>query len=317
MKIFIALVLFFLIAVPHSFADSKAIFQLKDPHGDDHGDGTLILPTTGELRFGDLDLVSFSAKAEEAGTTFEVEFANPISRPDARAIDAGGKTLESTARLGFYTFNIDIYIDTDRKTGSGSTETLPGRKATIDPQFAWERVICVTPRPNETREVLKKILINKLEAKLQTEKGRVDPEDTSKVSSNASYDVQGSYFFPDRVRVSSRKISFFVPASFLGGTAKADWGYVILDTVATLEDRLDFGNFGGSETGVRLVNLPLEAGSWSDRLGTSRKEADLLPPILDMFVPEGMKQEDVLRNFNSNTKQMVVLPGVVPGPPEK
>src|SRR3972149_3253609 len=207
MKIYIFLALSLFLALAVTFAENKAVFQLKDARGDDYIDGTLILPSDGELRFGDLDVVSLPAKAEKDGTQFEAEFANAIDRPDSRAIDAGGRTLDSVARLGFHTFNIDIYIDTDRKPGSGSTNTLPGRNAAIDPQFAWERVICLTPRPNETRNLLKRQLVKILEEKLQSGKGRVDPEDASRISADASLDLQGTYFFPERVRVSSRKVS--------------------------------------------------------------------------------------------------------------
>lgn len=312
MKIIITLGLFCLIALTSPFAESKVIFQLKDARGDDHGDGTLILPTQGDLRFGNLDIVSLSASEEDGGTLFKAEFAEPIDQPDTRAIDAGGKTLNSVARLGFYTFNIDIYIDMDRKPGSGITSTLPGRNATIDPQFAWERVVCLTPRPVETRNLLGKQLVQSLEEKLRAGKGRVDPEDTSKLSTNASMDLQRTYYFPERVRVNGRVVSFFVPSSFLGGPAKPDWGYVIFVTAATIDDKLSIGNYFGAQIGEVLMNLPVAKGSWSDRLGTTRDEAEYLPPIVDMIVPQGQKQEEVLRNFNVNTKQGVVLPGIVP-----
>ena len=35
------------------------------------------------------------------------------------------------ARNGFYTFNVDIYIDTDRIAGRGETSTLPGRGVAV------------------------------------------------------------------------------------------------------------------------------------------------------------------------------------------
>ena len=174
MKLYAALSVLFLILVSAIFADNKVIFELKDPHGDDHGDGTMILPTTSELRFGALDIISFSAKAQEDGTMFNVEFANSIERPDARSIDAGGTILQNVAKLGFFRFNVDIYIDKDRKPGSGLTNTLPGRNAQIDPAFAWEKMICLTPQPNETRANFRKVLVDQLEEKLKAGKGRVD-----------------------------------------------------------------------------------------------------------------------------------------------
>jgi hypothetical protein len=309
---------FFLLSTGAFLSADDTVFQLKDPRGDDHIDGTAILPSEGELRFGDLDLVSLSAKADKDGTKFEVEFASSIEQPDTRVIDAGGRTLASVARLGFYRFNIDIYIDTDRQPASGSTNTLPGRNALIDPQAAWEKMICLTPRPVETRGLLKRYLVRVLEERLEASRGRVDPEDTSEIFADASLDLERSYYFPERgVRVAGRKLTFLVPSPFLGGTAKGEWSYVVLLTVAKIDDTLSFGNFGGAQVPYTLMNLPVGEGAWSDRLGTSRKGAALLPPILDMFVPEGMKQEEVLRNFNANTKQMVILPGIVPSDSER
>jgi hypothetical protein len=296
-------------------AGGKAIFELTDPRGDDGGDGTLIYPTQGMIHPGDLDLVSLSARSEGDGTMFEAVFDRAISRPDSRVIDAGGTPLDSVARLGFYKFNIDIYIDTDRKPGSGFTNTLPGRGATIQPEFAWEKVVCLTPRPGESRTALQKILQKTLEEKLRKEKGRVDPQDQSGISAATAMDIS-RYFFPDRVRVTGRKVSFFVPGTYLNGTASADWAYVVLVTPATTEDRVDISSlYGGDRPPALLMNLPVAEGSWSDRFGTSRKgeEAKFLPPIADLIVPSGTTQEKVLSNFNVNSGQRVSLPGVVPG----
>lgn len=292
-----------------AFAGEKDIFRFTDPRGDDNGDGTLLYPTQGDIRSGDLDIVSFSAHAEKDGTQFDIEFARSIDRPDSRAIDAGGQTLDRVARNGFWKFNVDIYIDRDRQPGSGSTATLPGRKAVIQPEFAWERVICLTPRPTVTKNLLARQLHKMLEDKLEKQKGRVDPEDAAKIADDA-YNIESEYFFPDRVQVSSRKISFVVPSSFLGGEAQPGWGYVVLVTAAVVEDRLNFGNFLGSDVPASLLNLPVKEGSWSDRFGTSRDDATLLPPIVDMILPENLKQSDVLRNFDQNTKRGVSLPGV-------
>lgn len=306
-------ILFLILSSAFVLAADKDIFRFADPRGDDNGDGTLLYPTKGDIRHGDLDIVSFSAHNEKDGTEFEIEFAKSIDRPDSTVIDAGGQTLDKVARYGFWKFNVDIYIDKDRKTGSGSTITVPGRKALIKPEFAWERMICLTPRPIQARALLGKQLRKMLEEKLAKEKGRVDPEDKSGITSDA-YNLQASYFFPERIRVSSRKISFFVPTSFLGGEAQPGWGYVVLTTAAIVEDRLNFGNFMGSDFPATLMNLPVKEGGWSDRLGTSRDDATLVPPIMDMLLPEGMKQEDVLHDFDLNTKREVSLPGVTAGP---
>ncbi len=303
-----------LLAAAPGFAEKKMIFTLNDPRGDDHGDGTLILPTQGDIRPGDLDLVSLSAREEDDGTLFEASFSNVIQDPGVRAIDAGGRQLKQVARYGFYTFNIDIYIDMDRKPGSGFTRTLPGRNALIAPDNAWEKVICLTPQPQGTTALFRKYLQRYAEDKLRDVKGRVDPEDTKGIKADTATDLEGYYFFPTQIRVFSKKITFFVPDSFLRGKAQANWSYVVVVTASSYEENIDFADFGTSRTEPGLANLSVGEGGWSDRLGTSRKEVQLLPPIVDMIVPAGLKQEDVLRNFDVNEDRPVVLPGVVPGP---
>jgi len=303
-----------LFAAGPGFAEKKLIFTLNDARGDDYGDGTLIYPTQGDLKPGDLDIVSLSAREEDDGTLFEASFSNVIQDPDVRAIDAGGRQLKEVARYGFYTFNIDIYIDMDRKPGSGFTSTLPGRNALVASDNAWEKVICLTPQPQGTKGLFRKYLQRYAEDKLRDVKGRVDPEDTKGIKADTATDLDGYYFFPTQIRVFSKRITFFVPDSFLRGKAQPDWSYVVVVTASTYEESIDFANFGSSRTEPGLANLPVGEGGWSDRLGTSRKEVQLLPPIVDMIVPTGLKQDEVLRNFDVNEDRPVVLPGVVPVP---
>jgi hypothetical protein len=314
MKIQSIFILFLiLLFFPFAYAE-KYIFKIPDQRGDDHGDGTILYPTESELRAGDLDLVSFAAREEDGGTMFEAEFANTIERPDSRVIDAGGRTLEAVARLGFYTFNIDIYIDKDRKEGSGYTSTLPGRNALISSGSAWDKVVFLNPRPNDARSQLRKALHEYSEDQVRKTKGRVDPEDQNQINAEIALDLDGRYFMPTRVRVAGRKISFFVPPYFLQGPAQANWSYVVVVTAATIEDKIDLGEIGILTPRGGLLNLPVGEGAFSDRLGTTRKDVGLLPPIVDLIVPDGSKQEDILRNYNVNEKKPVVLQGVVPSP---
>ena len=67
-------------------------------------------------------------------------------------------TLSRIMRYGFYTFNLDIYIDKDGVKDSGNIRTLPGRVANIASENAWEQVICLTPRPNEAKSLMENVL---------------------------------------------------------------------------------------------------------------------------------------------------------------
>jgi len=47
---------------PPAFGAGKEIFTLTDPRGDDHGDGKILYPLGDDLKPGDLDLLSLTAR---------------------------------------------------------------------------------------------------------------------------------------------------------------------------------------------------------------------------------------------------------------
>ncbi len=294
--------------------DSRPVFVLNDPRGDDRGDGGLIYPRRDDLHSGDLDLLSVTARALPDGTEFEATFARPIQPTARRTIDVGGGSLNDIARYNFYTFNLDVYIDTDRATGSGSVSTLPGRKAEIDPASAWERAICLTPRPNEARVELKRILTGFAKRERRSRGERTDSAQAKEVEIEVDRDVDTRVFFPNRIRVFGPSIRFFVPASFLGGTAKPTWSYVVAVSGADIYQELDIG--AALKISPRdpdnLMILPIAPGSWSDRFGGGREDDPLQPPLVDIVVPAGRSQEAILKDDDPRANRPVRLPGIVP-----
>jgi hypothetical protein len=303
-----------LVARPSPAADRKEIFSLTDPRGDDHGAGELVYPLRDDLRPGDLDLVTLTARPEGDGTLFEATFANPIAAPGPRVIDVGGGQLKDIARYGFYAFNIDIYVDTDRLPGSGAVSTLPGRKAEIDPSSAWEKAICLTPRPNETREALRTILTRFAKEELKAEGEKTDRAKMKTLASEIRTDVESRVFFPTRINVFGRTIRFFVPLSFLRGEAKPTWSYVVAVSGADILQRLDvLGALKLSDpVPESLAILPVSPGTWSDRFGGGEDDDPLQPPLVDIIVPRGTSQEQVLKDYSPKERRPVRLPGVVP-----
>ncbi|HSE43476.1 MAG TPA: glucodextranase DOMON-like domain-containing protein [Acidobacteriota bacterium] len=303
-----------LMLLDYSHAAEK-IFTLKDPAGDDYGDGTILYPLRDDMKKGDLDLVSLSARQEDDGTLFEAVFANNIVAPDWRAIDAGGMPLNRVMRLGFYTFNVDIYIDKDGIKGSGEVRTLPGRRAVVNPESAWEKVICLTPRPADAETVLDKIVERREYDSWKEEKGRVDPEDEIEIKGRAKQSLRDRYFFPTRVRVRGKTVEFFVPSSFLGGKADPSWNYIVAVTAATKEERIDLVGLFNKESkeDPPLMNLQVIPGRPQDNLGTTQRDKEALQTaIVDLIVPDGQKQSEILRDYNINTGKPVSLPGVKP-----
>ena len=181
------------------------------------------------------------------------------------------------------------------------------------PENAWEKVVCLTPRPSEAESLLEKILERRAFNKWKEEKGRVDPEDETEIKGKVKQEMIGGYFFPTRVRVVGRKISFFVPTSFLGGKADPSWNYVVAVTAAPIEQKMDLGVLIGKEQKEEtpLLNYLILPGRPVDNLGTTlRDKEDLQPPILDIIVPDGQKQTEILRSYDPKTGKPASLPGV-------
>jgi glycosidase len=294
-------------------AAPQEIFRLQDPRGDDHGDGTLVYPLRPDLARGDLDLVSFSARATRDGTEFEATFAHPIRDPGRQTIDAVGTSREEIARFGFYTFNIDVYIDTDRAPGSGSTSTLPGRKATIAAGSAWEKAVILTPRPYEAQEAYKGALVAAARAELKASSPRVDQEDVDLLERKVAAQAAASVHFPTRVTVSGTTVRFLVPEEFLGGPAKETWGYVVAVSGADMRKKFNISFLGVAQTGgPGVMILPIVPGVSKEAFGGARDDDTLQPPLVDVIVPAGARQEVVLKDYDLVGNRPVALPGVVP-----
>lgn len=292
------------------------IFELTDPRGDDHGDGSLAYPLSREIAPGDLDLLSLAAYPTTGGTMFEATFARPIKVPTDTTIDAGGTSLLDVAKYGFYTFNIDIYVDQDLQPGSGSVSALPGRNAELQPEHAWERVVALTPRPEETRVVLRSMMAR--DAAREARKAEtVTPDSIVAAKRAVSTDVDLYVHFPTKVQVQGSAVRFFVPASFFGGkVADPNWSYTVVVTGADLAPRVDLAGMlrPASETLQNLMVLPIVTGR-SDRNFGGRRDDDLgQTPIVDLIVPAGgPTQEEILKDYDPRGGRPVRLPGIVPG----
>jgi hypothetical protein len=292
---------------------AEKLFQLEDPRGDDRGDGTLRYPLNYYgLEPGDLDLVSLVARRVARGTEFEATLGAPVKSPETRTIDLGGGQMKDVARFGFYGVNLDIYVDVDRVAGSGGVKTLPGRKSTVRPEFAWERAIVLTPRPYDAKSELKRSLLRELRRELAAKQG-VTEEQAEQMRATLPEEMEQRVFFPTRIRVSGRKITFFVPDEFLGGAAKPEWGYVVFTTGADVDQRftlLGDLSFAGPDDGLFVV--PAKPGGAVDRFGGRRDDDFGLPPIVDLLVPAGTTQDRVLSDYARDGSRLVALPGVVP-----
>lgn len=283
--------------------------DLLDFADDDYGAGELLYPNRNDCQPGDLDLLAFRAENKNDGTWFTATFHNPIRLPGQLMTEIGQVPISRLARHDFYTFNVDVYIDQDLESGSGSTEGLPGRKVAIDPATAWEKTILLTPRPAVARSLLIAHLERIEERAFRAEYGRVKSDDSKRINANVDEQVDEEYFFPDRIRVQGREIRFFVPADFLGGAASDDWAYTVLVTGAELEQTTLFGT---TPENFRLMNMPVERGMSFEAFGLPAHADPEQPPVVDYLNHDGSWQEVRLGDYNLAENRYASMVGVVP-----
>jgi glycosidase len=290
------------------------VVELADPRGDDHGDGRFVYPSLG-FRDGDLDVVGFTVENDGEEAVFTVEFAGRINKPERGAADELGRDFTRIARHGFHQFNIDVYIDTDRRTGSGHTRLLPGRMAALSPDAAWDVAVIAVPRPEIIKGLLRDVMTAEL-TQVQLD-GRVDTSEPAKRARQQAATFDRDVHFPSRFKVRGKRIEFRVPHAVLGGEARASWGYTVFVTGADLEASLEFLSAAGvtSQSNASLGVVPISPGEeWTDRFGGGEPGELLQPPIVDLFTPEGVSQEAILADYSSAQGRPAVLPSIVPGP---
>ena len=259
----------------NAWAGLQPLATISDPTGDDRGDGLLVYPQRSDFNLGDLDLLQLKISRDENGFWFEAMFRNPIRDPVGVMDAVSSESLTNFARKGFYQFNLDVYVDTDRIKGSGNSFTLPGRHVKIDPEYAWEKAVILTPRPELMRQQLLAALTEQY------------PERT-KAETEASVDQ--SIFFPTRIRVRGKSVSFFVPAGFFAGSNGTDWAVTALVTGALTTIPADLTLFPSAKTPLERLQLGVmqpEEGHPGDTFGY----AGVMPsPVVDMLSPSADQQ---------------------------
>ena len=257
------------------------LLEIADPAGDDVGDGRLVYPRSDAFEPGDLDLRALRVHADGDGLRFEATFANPVRHP--AAVPGGGMGNESLsvfARRGFYAFNLDVYVGSAARRGSGHSVSLPGRSAVFAPGHAWDRVVVLTPRPELMRRQLRDALTEAL------------PSDAT--AADAAIDA--AVHFATRVRVSGRTIAFTVPRAFFGTGEVADWSIAALVTQAKLTVEADLalpGFAGRAAAGPSLGAQAPQPGRPEDAMGYSDDRAPATA-VVDLLNPDPRAQAGAL-----------------------
>jgi len=286
------------------------LFSLEDPRGDDHGPGVLLYPNRDDLKPGDLDLYRFSAEDAPDGIRFTVEMAQPVRSPVGRVTELGQTPVERIARNGFYTFNVDVYVDTDRIAGSGRTDSVPGRRVSIDRNYAWERCIVLTPRPDVARTMLQMHFDEQFENDQRAREGRVPRDELKALQARSEQQVKEYFYFPDRVRVQGRRIEFTVPREFLGGTPGASWGYTVVVTGADIEPTGPPGAIGPRKP--EMMTMTVARGNRFSQFGLPGSADEGIPPVVDILAPDDGTQQRVLEDYDVVAGRLAAVPGMAP-----
>lgn len=169
-----------------------------------------------------------------------------------------------TEEQGFVANMWDIYIDIDGREKSGYTMALPGRDLMFSDNMGWEKVVIVTP--------LSEIdLFNILREKTDELEFQNRVEDI---------------VYPDYIRVQRDKVIIKIAKSKLPGISERS-GYQCLTM-----------GFARIESPNRLLNRDVRAFATRDDFGGGHDSYGD-PPVMDIIVPEGQDQYEILRNFRS------------------
>jgi Membrane-anchored protein predicted to be involved in regulation of amylopullulanase len=292
-------------------AGAQQLFSLDDVRGDDDGNGSLIYPNRDDIQKGDLDFVRLSAEQRADGIWFVAEMSQPIVSPVGHVTEIGQTAVERLARNGFYTFNIDIYVDTDRIAGSGQTGTVPGRGVAIARDYAWEKAIILTPRPDIARTMLELYFDTEFESELRAKQGRVTKEELEALQQQSEQRVNELFLFPNKVRVQGRRIEFQVPQEFLGGVPSASWGYTALVTGCDLEQTGRPGQLAAVKP-TTMMTMPVGRGVRSSQFGMRGDADEATPPVVDILAPDVQTQKEALSSYDMVSGRLAAVPGMRP-----
>ena len=143
----------------------RVVFSYHDSKYDDRGTGRYVYPLNLRQRDGLFDLTHFQVRKLGRVLEFSVHFRAPVIQEDINILPPieqnSVEAISLDPNLGRpivqdWLFQmVDIYIDTDRKQGSGNIFSLPGRNIEFNPDEGWEKVVLLSPGPeNEIRGYL-------------------------------------------------------------------------------------------------------------------------------------------------------------------
>ena len=171
----------------------------------------------------------------------------------------------------------EIYIDTDNKWGSGHKNAALGRNVSFKPESYWEKVVFINPVAND-------IIINEIRNKTD------DLEFAESLN---------DFIFPSNIDIYGYTLSATVNKSEIGGF-NGKWGIQVLSTA------LDNSSSSNTFYNKRIYKSPTddEFGGASELFGS--------PNVLDIIVPSGMSQKEILSQYRVHPNYSYARFAVVP-----
>jgi hypothetical protein len=239
---------------------------LLDPVGDDNGPGTYTYPTDPVYVPGSFDITKVDVQDAGDNVIFKVSVNAPISNPWGMA-------------SGFSVQMVEIYIDTDHKTGSGFTKTMAGMDVLFSNDEAWDKCVMISPQPPS----------------------RVKDEVASK-----SADLAAGLVVPVSTVPSGSTLIATVRKADLG-TPQPGWGYQVLMQ----------SNEGFPDKDIVLARMVNEYNGQHRFGGGSDYRGD--PQVMDILVPpakggpdEISKQHDALSKYHADEDTAKIVNAVAP-----
>jgi hypothetical protein len=251
--------------------------DLADPQGDDFGPGSYVYPTDAVYKAGSFDITRFQVVPQGEDVEFRVTVKSRIEDPwDSKAWGGNGFSVQ----MAF------VFIDMDRKEGSGVTAGLPGLNVRFAPANAWEKVVLLSPQ-GETR------LNSEIDVKAADRKANI--------------------IIPKVTRAQGRTLIAVVGRDQLGGMPAATWGY----QVATQSNE-------GFPDKTDLLTRKVNEFEGQHRFGGG-SDFDNDPHVIDILAGQGKgaadeveAQKQVLGAYKKGLEapaeaDLVALPMIYPG----
>ncbi len=110
--------------------NTEVLGTIVDASGDDHGPGSYRYPTDSVFLPGSYDIEQLTIARNERNAIFEFQLGSEIQNPWGSGINLSVQTL-------------DIYIDVDPGAGTGASELLDGRDASLTEGAGWDLAVWI------------------------------------------------------------------------------------------------------------------------------------------------------------------------------